>query len=425
MITALLIFAAIGGGYDSNGTFADSECLAPTTTVDFTTTGDVSAADIDASGDVSTASDTGCFCAGAAKCTDSSYCYDGSSCQMDCTGGYTYNDPIIVGIWDLGDDSGALGAVVNRTCTSDADGTVQSWDECTDSLCLRHYSECNGASDADVVALGFEESAAPDAGVSNFGLIYLDSSQQLHLYNEGGVDTYLGGSLQDARSGLYFNDVAGVTVTISTQSVFTKITSYNVVGDEDPNSNAVGDATTDDDITIGAGAGGSYSLLMGISCENSGAGGVNAITSVGITLASALTITDCTNATPIVVTSASHGLSAGDGVTISGVGGNTACNGDHIIQTVTASTFELTSPTDGSDVAGSGGYTTGGTVDVVFPVQTMGHRNVSNTTFGNINSSGDRSLSAGDTVSAYIVNRTNTDNFVVLSSEFSVHRWKN
>lgn len=65
-------------------------------------------------------------------------------------------------------------------------------------------------------------------------------------------------------------------------------------------------------------------------------------------------ITGATNASPIVITSASHGLNTGTRVTISGVGGNTAANGTFQITNVSANTFSL----DGS--TGNGAYTSGG-----------------------------------------------------------------
>lgn len=65
-------------------------------------------------------------------------------------------------------------------------------------------------------------------------------------------------------------------------------------------------------------------------------------------------ITGATNATPIVITSANHGLATGDVVNISGVGGNTAANGIFTVTVVDADTFQL----DGSH--GNGAYTSGG-----------------------------------------------------------------
>lgn len=69
-------------------------------------------------------------------------------------------------------------------------------------------------------------------------------------------------------------------------------------------------------------------------------------------------ITGATNATPIVITSANHGLATGMRVTIAGVGGNTAANGDFTITVVDSNSFSLT----GS--VGNGAYTSGGTVTV-------------------------------------------------------------
>ncbi len=76
-------------------------------------------------------------------------------------------------------------------------------------------------------------------------------------------------------------------------------------------------------------------------------------------------ITDATNATPIVVTSAAHGYSPGDRVYVTGVGGNAAANGSWLVGAVTTDTFEL----EGSD--GDGAYTSGGSV------RRAGHRHVS------------------------------------------------
>ena len=70
------------------------------------------------------------------------------------------------------------------------------------------------------------------------------------------------------------------------------------------------------------------------------------------------TVTDATNATPIVITSAAHGLETGFRVTVASVGGNTAANGTFNITRVSASTFSL----DGS--VGNGAYTSGGTWNV-------------------------------------------------------------
>lgn len=71
----------------------------------------------------------------------------------------------------------------------------------------------------------------------------------------------------------------------------------------------------------------------------------------------ALTVTAATNASPIQIsTSTPHGLSPGDAVQITGVGGNTAANGVWIVNTTpTGSTFTL------RNSSGNGAFTSGGT----------------------------------------------------------------
>lgn len=66
-------------------------------------------------------------------------------------------------------------------------------------------------------------------------------------------------------------------------------------------------------------------------------------------------VTGATNASPIVITAASHGLTTGQKVTIASVGGNTAANGTWSIILVDANSFSLTTST------GNGSYTSGGT----------------------------------------------------------------
>ncbi len=66
-------------------------------------------------------------------------------------------------------------------------------------------------------------------------------------------------------------------------------------------------------------------------------------------------ITGATNATPIVITSAGHGLFTGNFVVIDGVTGNTAANGFYRITRIDANTFSL------DDSAGNGAYAGGGT----------------------------------------------------------------
>jgi hypothetical protein len=68
----------------------------------------------------------------------------------------------------------------------------------------------------------------------------------------------------------------------------------------------------------------------------------------------AFPITNATNTSPIVITSAGHGLTTGKKVAVVNVGGNGAAKGTFTITVIDANTFSL----DGS--TGSGVYTRGG-----------------------------------------------------------------
>lgn len=76
-----------------------------------------------------------------------------------------------------------------------------------------------------------------------------------------------------------------------------------------------------------------------------------------------LTVSNATNATPIVVTTGTHSLADYDIVNISGVGGNTAANGTWQIRVLSGTTFSLYQIGTSTAVAGNGAYTTGGTAN--------------------------------------------------------------
>lgn len=90
---------------------------------------------------------------------------------------------------------------------------------------------------------------------------------------------------------------------------------------------------------------------------------------IGVNLA----VSGATNATPIVITSATHSLTDGDPVTISGIVGNTAGNGDFFAHVLSATTFSLFSDaTLATPVAGNGAYSSGGAVARLFKLTGMG-----------------------------------------------------
>jgi hypothetical protein len=70
------------------------------------------------------------------------------------------------------------------------------------------------------------------------------------------------------------------------------------------------------------------------------------------------TLTGATNANPIVLTAANHGITTGTRVRVRNVVGNTAANTTQVATRLTANTFSI-------PVAGNGAYVSGGTVEVV------------------------------------------------------------
>lgn len=82
---------------------------------------------------------------------------------------------------------------------------------------------------------------------------------------------------------------------------------------------------------------------------------------------SSQTITDATNASPIVLTIAGHGYSAGDKVLVESVAGNTAANGNWHITVVDVNTFSLNGST------GNAAYTSGGTSVEISVPETVRH----------------------------------------------------
>lgn len=94
--------------------------------------------------------------------------------------------------------------------------------------------------------------------------------------------------------------------------------------------------------------------------------GTSAYSTAKAVLGTNLAVSGATNATPIVITTGTHNLVDRQPVTIASVGGNTNANGNFYVKVLTATTFALYSdPNLTTAVAGSGNYTTGGTVAAI------------------------------------------------------------
>lgn len=91
-----------------------------------------------------------------------------------------------------------------------------------------------------------------------------------------------------------------------------------------------------------------------------------------------VTITGATQADPVVITAAVHGLSDGDWIKITSVVGMTELNGNfYIVANATTNTFELTD-TDGEDVDGSEftAYSSGGSIQKAIDMPAMENETV-------------------------------------------------
>ena len=212
-------------------------------------------------------------------------------------------------------------------------------------------------------------------------------------------------------------DVASTTLTISTQSTWTKFVGFNTTGGNLQTFDSFGHVTgslANSELTIGTGGEGAYQGMMTFS--GGLASGVNQDCKYGIAVdhASPVSITSSTDATPIVVTSATaHDLDSGDSVIISGHTTNTAANGSHLVVVLTSTTFEL-HDMDGGDVAGSGGGAgSGGTIDTHIHGTTMSHRYLTSTNdMGGVPDAGEIDLEVGDTIYFVAMNNSSTANLV-------------
>ncbi len=247
------------------------------------------------------------------------------------------------------------------------------------------------------------------------GKIYFKSDNQLYGQDGEGIEHIMHG---DAFSSLWYHG-AEATTTIDTVNVPKKIVHFVNTGPEDDMGNAVADPVTDDDITISDP--GTYQFHIGASFKNASGANKNLVIVVKIILASAKTITDASNTDPIVVTSEGHGLKSGDGVAISGVGGNAAAIGNFVITRLTADTFSLQTFAHG-DVAGTGEYTSGGTVDAIFCGEAIVEGVVSGNDLERGFGFGKLAMASGDIAELYVVNTSDNNNAIFSHIVMSVER---
>lgn len=268
----------------------------------------------------------------------------------------------------------------------------------------------------------FRTDATPESSVTgSIGDLAVDGTGGvLYIKNTGSASNtgWEALSTTDAYSSLWFHGAA-TQVAIANQNEFTKITIFVNEGAEDAGGNVVGDATTDDDLTVNLA--GTYTLDIEVSATNSGGGAAEFHVAPKIILATAITISTASAATPIVVdTSAAHLLKTGDCIEISGVTNNANAIGDFCITVTDADTFTLQNLAH-VDVAGSGAGT-GGTVDTLVPGNIYVEQIVSNTDLGRGAAHGTVVLAVGDIIEATAVNQTNADELDVEQIQLGVNR---
>ncbi len=270
-------------------------------------------------------------------------------------------------------------------------------------------------------ALFLTETTAPTP-VAGQAVIWTESNNELFLTTGDGNTHLLHG---DSFSNIWFHAVGDVEVAISTQDVFTLIDSFTVVGHEDELANMVGN-TTNNTLTLSAIAGGEYEISYHGSITATGGADKEMIFALGITLATPLDITNVTDngVSPIVITSAGHGLENGDMVEIIGVLGNTAANGSYIVDAKATDTFTIVA-LDGGATTGNGDYNEGsptGDITIIYPGNMEIHRMVRGADFGSISATGIHVLAGSDVLSIYVANLGGTTNLTVSSVSFSAFR---
>lgn len=131
-------------------------------------------------------------------------------------------------------------------------------------------------------------------------------------------------------------------------------------------------------LLIGAGGTAFNNANSWIGVGDSSAATTAGMTDLQATLAATIAIVSSTNASPIVLTTGTHGLTAGQTITVSGHTVNTAANGTWVITVPSSTTLGLTGST-GNGVGGATGTAAQGNrfrrpMDATFPsltAQTM------------------------------------------------------
>lgn len=258
----------------------------------------------------------------------------------------------------------------------------------------------------DNAAIHFEEITTPTA-ITNYGALYTKLTNDLFFQDGEGTEHLIHGeSFSELWDHMGADGVTTLDTTMTNLDEFNEVTGWENVSNEDTFTRVVGNKSTGRLALAAVGAAGNYLFAFhGSLTVSAGGGSQELLIGHGITLNTKLVITDATNATPIVVTSTAHDLLNGDMVSISGVTGNTAANGDWIITNQAANTFELVA-LDGTTSVGNGAYISGGGVDSIYPGACIVHKLISTSDLDSMSSSCRHDLASSDEVSIFVANIT-------------------
>jgi len=265
------------------------------------------------------------------------------------------------------------------------------------------------------------ETTTPSA-ITGSAAIYTKNTNTIYFQDGAGAEHLLHG---DAFSNIWFHGASTVEVTISTQNALTIIDSFTVVGKEDDLSHVIGSVSTNN-LTLSSNAGGEYEISFHASITATGGADKEMIVCMGITLATALDITDVTDntITPIVITSTAHGLENGDMVEIVDVLGNTAANGSFIVDSKADNTFVIVA-LDGSATTGNGDYDAGsptGDVTIKYPGNMIVHREVRGASIGAISATGIHDVLDSEKIAVYVANLVGITNLTVAAISLDAFR---
>lgn len=221
-------------------------------------------------------------------------------------------------------------------------------------------------------------------------------------------------------SGLWYHD-GDATTAINTANLFHKVTHFNNVGEQDVLGNIVASVGSSN-FTVGANGAGTYQIAISTSYKNASGSSKQMELSPKIIFATPLTITDATNATPIVITtSTNHNLLTGDCCQITSATGNTAANGDWYINKIDATSFSLQTLSRANSV-GNGAYTGNGRVVAFFPGNIVIEAIVTGAGLERGAANGRRQLSASDQIELHVANLDDTNDAVFTQITINLER---